>query len=211
MPTTIPHANVSRNRISSSDLDDVTLSKLKQLTRFDAQLLNSPSNSLNNDSSEAGFSEGTLRRDVDTELLELGHDFRFDRPIRGCGWHARERDQHGWFAWSGLDCDAWLDLTSPPADNRRLLCGVRHAASNEILKETRLSINGHYVKHQFKDNGPEVLLIADIDKSHVKSNQERVRIGLTVPSTITPDSGFEEHRRLGVAVSRIAFVPIEES
>ncbi len=208
---TIPHANVSRNRISSSDLDDVTLSKLKQLTRFDAQLFQFAEQLFDERLEEAGFSKGTLRRDVDTELLELGHDFRFNQPIRGCGWHARERDQHGWFAWSGPDRDAWLDLTRPPADNRRLLCGVRHAASNEILKETRLSINGHYVKHQFKDNGPEVLLIADIDKSHLKSNRERVRIGLSVPATITPDSGFEEHRRLGVAVSRIAFVRIDEA
>ena len=35
---------------------------------------------------------------------------------------------------------------------------------------------------------------------------ERVRIGVHVPAAIIPDSGFEEERQLGVAVSRIAFV-----
>jgi hypothetical protein len=138
--------------------------------------------------------------DADTEFV-------FDRPWPGNGWHPPERDDAGWYCWTGPERSSWIELAQPRgAGPFRLEVEVVGALDPEIAANLRLLINGEEVMPDAPPAAPAVITAA-VPHAALAPRDRPVRITLLTPRTVSPRETIPaavDERLLGVAVSRIA-------
>ena len=142
--------------------------------------------------------------------LPEGHDFTFDRPIPGMGWHLRETDGPHHFAWTGLEPDAWIDFRPVGAGDHVLRCEIIHMLAPQAVNAVHARVNGHLLtlRQQRVDN--MVILEAYVPGHVLRICSDRVRVSLRVPELLRPcdiNPASGDKRTLGLGIRRIALTP----
>jgi polysaccharide pyruvyl transferase WcaK-like protein len=137
------------------------------------------------------------------------HQYSFDRPIPGKGWHLLENDGQHRFAWTGLEPEAWLDFRPVGPGEHVLRCEVLHRLSEEAVNKARVLVNGEPVTILRTDTEGIVTLEARVSESVLRARPQAVRITLIGPCMrpcdVNPAS--KDKRRLGLGVRRISLAP----
>lgn len=143
--------------------------------------------------------------------LPYGHDFIFDRPIPGMGWHLREKENNQNFAWTGMEPKAWIDFRAVNNRDYILCFEVIYQLSINAADDASASVNNQYVSLKKKNVDGIVILEALVPKHIFSSRKDRVRVALEVKNLIRPcdiNSESLDKRTLGLAVRRISLTPV---
>jgi polysaccharide pyruvyl transferase WcaK-like protein len=146
--------------------------------------------------------------------LPDGHEFTFDRPIPGMGWHLREIDGPCHFAWTGLESDSWIDFRPLGEGDHVLRCEVIHWLAPQSLDGVRVRVNGHLASVHRRHADKAVILEARIANNILQSRSDRVRVSLQVRNLLRPcdlNPASEDKRSLGLGVCRVSLTPAGNS
>jgi polysaccharide pyruvyl transferase WcaK-like protein len=135
------------------------------------------------------------------------HDFRFDRPIPGMGWHVRETDNQLHFAWTGLEPEAWIDFRPLHLGDHVLRCEVIHILAEQAFESAQISVNGKNLQLERRRAGATLILQARVPTAYFNLRNDRIRVSLTVQKRLRPcdlDPASPDKRQLGLGVSRIS-------
>src|SRR5204862_3098446 len=116
--------------------------------------------------------------------LPIAADFAFHQPIRGRGWHIRERGTDHWYCWSHQLATLHLALTTTGAHLLRFW--VDHAASFEALHSLETRVNGCLVSLLATATGLGFLIEAKVPPHAFATSRGRVCIEFRVPDTVRP-------------------------
>jgi hypothetical protein len=145
------------------------------------------------------------------EALPPGHDYTFDRPIPGRGWHVREKEGEHHFAWTGLEPEAWIDFRIVGAGDHVLRLEVVHMLAQNAARELQLSVNGQPLALSQHPVEGALLLEARIPEAVLRTRSDRVRIALQSPSLLRPcdlNPESTDKRKLGLGIRRISLLPV---
>jgi hypothetical protein len=139
---------------------------------------------------------------LDPAGLANGEEFTPDMPIRGYGWHERERYQGRWLCWNAA-ITATLDLSLSRSGYSRFRCLLSHVISQDALDTLQVSLNSARLSLQKSEAEGGILLEGAIPESALRTSPHRARIRfdcpvLQRPCDINPSS--PDSRSLGVAI-----------
>src|SRR3569623_1295339 len=135
----ITHDNVTPDRADAETLDPALTAALPRLCDLDLELYSFAAHLWQQRMGSSPPVEHAKPARVDSPLPDATH-FTFDQPIRGRGWHIRERGAEGWYCWSGPEADLHLALNATGPHVLRVW--VDHAASEQALQGLTASVNG---------------------------------------------------------------------
>ncbi|WP_369642483.1 phytanoyl-CoA dioxygenase family protein [Acidovorax sp. A79] len=144
--------------------------------------------------------------------LPPGHDYLFDRPIPGRGWHLREIEGQSHFAWTGLESQAWIDFRPLDAGEHLLRLEVIHLLTHAAVSELKLLVNGQPMAVTHQQAGEVLILEAQVPEAALRIRSDRVRVVLQGSSLVRPcdlDPASTDKRSLGLGIRRITFVPTD--
>jgi hypothetical protein len=194
--------NVTENRSSSAQLDPAVVAALAEITDLDLGLYSFAQELWQQRTRSL---DGATERSpwLDDQLPDAA-DFAFDQPIRGQGWHIRERADH-WYCWS--DQVATLHLALDSTGPHILRFWVDHAASLEALHLLQVRVNGRLVSLMPTEAGCGFLVEARVPaEAFHHAPVGHVCVEFRVPQTVRPsdrDPTNPDTRRLGIALSRL--------
>jgi polysaccharide pyruvyl transferase WcaK-like protein len=140
------------------------------------------------------------------------HNFAFDRPIPGMGWHLLETDGTQRFAWTGLEPESWIDFRPVAGGDHVLRCEVIHRISAKAVDALRAYVNGQPVELQHQQNDDALILQARVPAAVLQSRTDRVRVLLAGSDLLRPcdlNPASSDKRSLGLGIRRIALTPAE--
>lgn len=146
------------------------------------------------------------------DSLPPGHDYLFDRPIPGRGWHVRETEGQYHFAWTGLEAEAWIDFRPVAAGDHLLRLEVIHMLTMAAVSELQLLVNGQAMATTHEEVGDTLVVEARVPEAVLQSRTDRVRVALRGspllrPCDLNPES--TDKRSLGLGMRRIALIPVD--
>lgn len=144
------------------------------------------------------------------DSLPPGHDYAFDRPIPGRGWHVREKDGEHHFAWTGLEPEAWIDFRTVGAGDHVLRLEVAHMLAHDTVSEIQLSVNGQPLALSRQPGEGALLLETRVPEAVLRNRSDRVRVALHSPSLLRPcdlNPASTDKRKLGLGIRRITITP----
>ena len=197
--SSIPHDNPTRGRPKLDEIPARARELLAEWNQLDLQLYRV---------AERLFQAWRPDPRLLSRPLPACPDFTFDQPIHGGGWHAREKDDRGWFCWTGPE--AWLDLRPVSAGECVLEARVAHVMHPRALEGLEVRVNGREVAIHFRSEGNFPVVTAVVPAALVAVNPRRVRIAFSVREAVrvrdlVPDS--PDARVLGVAFDRVRLTP----
>jgi 4-hydroxybenzoate polyprenyltransferase len=201
----LPRDNSTSGRRPAADHDAESLAALAELTALDGELYRLAEQLFEERRQTAARSPAAA---VPEASLSSAADFTFDQPIRGSGWHIRERGADGWYCWT--DQEASLHLRLSGTGDHNLHLQVEHAACVEAWLGLSVSINGCPVELTARQGAPPGPVAARVPAHLLSNSPGRVLLTLRVPRTVRPldgDPGNPDSRRLGVALSRVQLTP----
>ena len=142
--------------------------------------------------------------------LPPGHEYVFDRPIPGMGWHVREVDGQQRFAWTGLEPEAWIDFRPVGPGDHVLRLEAIHMLSEKSVGAVRLLVNGQPVSLSRGQSDGAVVLEALVPDSVLRVRGDRVRVLLQGPKGLRPcdlNPASTDKRLLGLGVRLISLTP----
>ena len=142
--------------------------------------------------------------------LPPGHEYVFDRPIPGMGWHLRETDGQRHFAWTGLEPQAWIDFRSVGPGDHVLRLEVIHMLTEQTVSAVRVLVNGHPVSLSHGKADGAVILEARVPGNVLRVRSDRVRVTLQGPQGLRPcdlNPASADKRLLGLGVRLISLTP----
>lgn len=146
--------------------------------------------------------------------LPPGHDYLFDRPIPGRGWHVRETEGPHHFAWTGLEPETWIDFRPVGVGDHLLRMEVVHLLTMAAVSELQMQVNGQAIAVHQEQVGDTLVLEARVPDAVLRSRADRVRVvlkgsPLVRPCDLNPES--TDKRSLGLGIRRIALLPMDAS
>ena len=201
----IPRSNVSPMRIQRDQIPGEVIQALGELCPVDRALHDHAASRYERDTS--GWERESDPRDPSTRIPDAPAvaDLRFDEPVPGGGWLAREHVPGGpVFCWMGSENRGWVDLADDGAANS-LRIEIPHAIAPEILQSLRVSINGDRLVYALAQADGVVAATAPLPAGRKEGGTMRVELEVDRsirPRDIDPDSA--DDRALSVAVSRVA-------
>jgi hypothetical protein len=198
----LTHDNVTPDQAVSVPLDPMLAAALAELTDLDLELYRFAEQLWHE---RLPSRHGTIDQVPRLEdRLPDATDFWFDQPIRGRGWHIREKAADHWYCWS--DQLATLHLALDTAGSHVLRFWVDYAASREALHGLEVRVNGVPVGSVPTETGDRFLVETRVPAAAVSASAGRVCIEFRVPHTVRPsdrDPKNPDTRRLGIALSRL--------
>ena len=153
--------------------------------------------------------------EIDGEPLVLPASIGVDDALSGIGWYLREggpaaNHKMKW-RWSGPGCHSRIDILLDRTQELRLEIAVFNVVSPDIHKTLEFSINGQVVASDQR-NDDSGLLIYGINAplGLVSRNGRVLRLGIHVAHTRSfheLNTAIDDHRPVGVAISRIDVLP----
>jgi hypothetical protein len=204
-PEDIPHDNPTVGRPTLANHDPELLATLAELNPLDTELYRFAEQLVERRLRRLRSSPARLPGRDD---LPSAADFTFDQPIRGSGWHIRERGADAWYCWTNREASLHLSLSG--TGDHVLRCQVAHAACEEAWRGLEVSVNGNRLEVKAPAASPPCVLEARVPAGLLGRLPGRVRFGFRVPQTVCPwerDPTNPDRRQLGVAVSRLQMQP----
>jgi len=135
-------------------------------------------------------------------LLADGEEFTPDMPIRGYGWHERERHQGRWLCWNSA-ATATLDFCLSKSRASRFRCLLSYVINQEALDKLQISMNSVPLTLQRREAEGGFLLEGAVPEKALRTSPNLVRITFDCPvmrrpCDINPKS--TDSRSMGVAV-----------
>jgi Sulfotransferase family len=195
----IPHDNPTPARPKLAEIDPRARELLTDWNRLDFQLYRVAERLME--------SWGPLPR-VEPVWLPGCSDFTFDQPVRGGGWHPREKGDRGWFCWLGRE--AWLDLKPEGTGERLLEAHIAHVLRPALLDGLEVRVNGRRVATRYRNGSASRVIEAAVPAPLVAADPHRVRLAFTMREAVRPCDlvpGNPDTRPLGVAFDRIRLIP----
>jgi hypothetical protein len=203
----VPRSNVSAARLSREQLPAETMDALLELTSVDRELYALALRRQERLISE--WSEAADPRDPSAEIPDAPaiRDLRFDGPIPGGGWLARERlGEAPGFCWISDSRRGFVDLASDQAADS-LVVEIPHVLDPEILQSLRISVDGTTVRHDLSEREGATVATAPLGRHVFSGRDPTTRVTIEVDRSIRPcdlDPQSIDDRELAVAVSRVA-------
>jgi hypothetical protein len=202
--TPLPLANVTRTRLRREQVSAGAMEALLDLTAVDRDLY-AEAVKLYQGRMAAWSGDAEVEdRGAEIEDARLVSDLRFGEPIRGTGWHRRERLSRGpHFCWIGLR--ARVDLADDRGA-RSVVVEIEHALDPTALGTLQIKVNGEPLPHSIAESNGGVIASAPLGE-RLRRDGAAVRVELAVGQTTRPcdiDPGSSDNRELAIAVSRIA-------
>ena len=137
-------------------------------------------------------------------------NFTFDQPVRGRGWHMRERGSEGYYCWSAGEATLFLSLAT--RGSHILRCRLLHVASSEAQDGLEATVNGVPVLVEVSHKTGSLWIEAPVPAHALENARGQVCIAFRVPGLVRPsdrDSANPDTRHLGIALSRVQLLPTE--
>jgi hypothetical protein len=145
-------------------------------------------------------------RGAEIEDARLASDLSFAQPIRGTGWHRRDRDGQGrQVCWIGHTGSASVELAVDP-DARSLVVEIAHVLDPAALGTLQVKLDGEPLPHRLAESDGGVIASAPLGEALGRA-KAAARVELAVDHTTRPcdvDPTSDDNRELGIAVSRVA-------
>jgi hypothetical protein len=208
----LARANATERRPTVRDISSRTLAALTELTQLDAQLYRLGEELLERRLREFS-TEGRLSEPRRRPGLSDG-DFTFAQGGYGQGWYPRENYGNRWYAWSGPDREAWIEMAPHSGGDHLLRLRIVHALQPQILAGLEIRVNGEPVRLQVwrRTSVPANIEVeAAVPAGLLEEHSGRARISINVPEVVRPcdlDPANPDKRELGVAVDRIQLLPV---
>jgi hypothetical protein len=148
------------------------------------------------------------------DALPPGHDYLFDRPIPGRGWHLREPQGEHHFAWTGLEPEAWIDFRPVGDGDHALQLEVIHMLARKAASDLQLRVNGQSLRLSLRQTKDALVLETRVPHAVLRSRNDRVRVVLQSPSLLRPcdlNPASTDKRQLGLGIRRISLTPVNEA
>lgn len=168
-----------------------------------------------------GFNHYTSPPNDEPDILFVGslpqeHEFNFDRPIPGMGWHLCEIDDSQNFAWTGLEAESTINFRPITDTNCDYLIRLEipHILTKESLDSTMVSVNGRLVSYEQSYTDGIFVLESVASAGLLQLFQDLIRISICVKKLLRPCDIHSENsdvRTLGVAVRHISITPIKKN
>jgi hypothetical protein len=145
--------------------------------------------------------------------LPTGHEFAFDRPIPGMGWHLPEADGKHHFAWTGLDANSWIDFRPVAGGDCRLRLEIAHMLTPAAVDAMQVFVNNKPIalgKHYAEG---VVLLEGTVPQQVFELRRDRVRVSLQSTQLLRPcdlNSASNDKRTLGLGIRRVTLAPLQK-
>lgn len=212
----IPHHNANPNRRRVTDEDPQALAILAGWNQLDIELYAFAQDlfekRLEQRRSEMSPSTAACRFSAGVRQLPDASAFTFDQPIHGRGWEPRETQNGEWFAWMGVEKEAWIDLQTEGVGDHKLRCRIAHVLRSSVLQGLRIYINGQPVDIAVRPEGAFFIVDGIVPSSVMEIGGGRVRIVFAVTETVRPrdlNPELSDSRSLGIALSAISLTPTD--
>jgi hypothetical protein len=203
----VPRTNVTGTRLYGDELSDGALHTLREFTSIDGELYARAVAEFERRVAEWSSAKEPQDPGVDIPDAPAVEDLRFDQPIPGGSWVARERvGEAPSCAWIGDTRTAWVDLARDGHANS-LLIEIAHVLDQSILQGLQISVDGMTVRHELSASDGVVVATAPLPRRRLRRRSGVARVTLRVDRTARPcdlDPKSEDRRELSIAVRRIA-------
>jgi hypothetical protein len=202
--TPLPLVNVTRTRLGREQVSAGAMEALLDLTSVDRDLYAEALRLYQ--SRVAAWSEcaDVEGHGAEIEDARLVSDLHFSEPVRGAGWHGRERLSQGpHFSWMGPS--ARVDLADDRGA-RSVVVEIEHVLDPAALGTLQINVNGESLPHSLAESKGGVIASAPLGE-RLRRDGAAVRVELAIDRTTRPcdiDPGSSDNRELTIAVSRIA-------
>jgi hypothetical protein len=204
--TPLPHTNVTSERVHREQLSPRAVGALREFTSIDSELYRHAVADYERRISEWSSAEDPRDAAADIPDAVVVDDLRFDQPIPGASWVARERvGAEPSFAWIGDTRTAWVDLEGSAAGSLRI--EIAHSIDRSILESLRVSVNGTAVPHELSASNGVIVATARLRRRRLRRRARVTRVTLEVDRTARPsdvDPGSRDDRQLAIAIRRVA-------
>jgi hypothetical protein len=205
--TPLPEANPTSARLRRQQVPDEAMEVLLDLTSVDRELYAEAVKLYEDRQAESrGGAADREARGPEIEDAPLTSDLRFGQPIRGTGWHRRDRDGQGrQVCWIGHTGSASAELAVDP-DARSVVVEIAHVLDPAALGTLQLKVDGDPLRLSLAESDGGVIASAALGEA-LGRNKASVRVEIAVDHTTRPcdvDPTSDDNRELAIAVSRIA-------
>jgi hypothetical protein len=203
----LPQANPTSARLRREQVSDEAMEVLLDLTTVDRELYAEAVKLYEDRQAESsGRSAASEDRGAEIEDAPLASDLPFGQPIRGTGWHRRDRDGHGrQVCWIGHTGSASVELAADP-EARSIVVEIAHVLDPAALGTLQIKVDGEPLRYRLAESDGGVIASAPLDEA-LGRDKASARVELAVDYTTRPcdvDPSSDDNRELGIAVSRIA-------